>query len=67
VCLWNGRSEHTDFVTFDLSLWAYIEETVYAKWVNFQGLWNGLTAGTLPTAHVSFTGEWIELEQECKT
>jgi hypothetical protein len=66
VCLCNGRSKHTDFATFDLSLWAYIEETVYAKWVNFQGLWNCLTAGTLPIAHVCLTGEWIELEHGCK-
>jgi hypothetical protein len=43
-----------------------MEENVYAIWANFQGLWNRLTVGTLPIAHVSLTGEWIELEHGCK-
>jgi hypothetical protein len=43
-----------------------MEETVYGKWVNLQGLWNRLTASTLPIAHVSLTVEWYELEHGCQ-
>jgi len=43
-----------------------MEEYIYANLVSFQCLWNRLTAGTLPIAHVSLTGEWIELEHGCK-
>jgi hypothetical protein len=32
----------------------------------FRGLWNRLTGGTLPIAHVSLTGEWIQLEHGYK-
>jgi hypothetical protein len=63
-CRCRGRS-----VPLQCSLKAYwlcnfrpFPVSLYAKWVNFQGLWNRLTAGTLPIAHVTLIGEWIELE-----
>jgi hypothetical protein len=69
VCRCEGRSAYFErslksFVTFDLSLWAYIEENIYGKCVNFQGLWKRLAVSTLPITHASLTGEWIELEKE---